>query len=68
MSEKETKYVRWTIFIWAIGILLTLFVAATSMAGNALSRTGSTEGDVKSIQTDIAWIKSSLQRIETSLK
>lgn len=64
----ESKYVRWTIFIWAIGILLTLFIAATSMAGNALKRVNTTEGDVKSIQTDISWIKNSLMRIENTLR
>lgn len=68
MEEEKTKRsVPWSVFVWAIGILLVLFLSAMTMSGNALSKAGDNSGDIKETQTNIDWIKGSLERIEKSI-
>lgn len=64
MSEREKKYVSWTIFVWSIAILLTMFgyVLNISVVTNSkVEAYTNSLTDIKvqlsQIQTDILWIK-----------
>ena len=50
-----------------IGFLFTLILISFTLAGNALSLANGNSGEIKSIQTDISWVKASLDRIEGAL-
>lgn len=64
MSEKEKKYVSWTIFVWTIALIITVFGYIFTVNAKTNDRVddysiGLTEIKVQlsQIQTDILWIK-----------
>lgn len=65
----ENKKVSWQVFIWALGIILIAigwtFIrtnASEEKSNTAVERVGAVEGDIKSIKTDISWIKETLSK------
>lgn len=48
-EDKETKYVRWQIFIWAMGIVLIIF----GILFNAQAATNGKVGDLNESHDDI---------------
>ena len=71
MSDKETKYVRWLIFVWAIAILFSLFLSAISMSASSLSTSNENKNQLEVLKerenNHYLEIKASLDRIETSM-
>lgn len=63
--ENNKKFVKFPVFIWAIGILLTLFIFALSMGIKAAADTNNLKTEVGSqlseIKTDVKWIKESIK-------
>lgn len=64
MSEKEKKYVSWTIFVWTIALIITIFGYFFNVSIKTNDRVDDysitlTEIKVQlsQIQTDILWIK-----------
>jgi len=64
MSEKEKKYVSWTIFVWSRAILLSLFgyvlnisVATNNRVEDYVNSLTDIKVQLSQIQTDILWIK-----------
>ena len=58
-EQKNGTTTRWAIGI-IVSILFALIMGAYALAGNAMGKATASE-------TDIGWIKSSLERIETNL-
>lgn len=67
MSEEQIKYVRWTVFVWVIGIITTILFASVGVSMSAKADVSASQGDIKSLQSDISWIKNSLERIERKI-
>jgi len=68
-DERKIKNgkVSWVIFVWAIGIILvlfgTLFTIYGSLSGSVncvVKENSDIKGDIKSLVTDVGWIKSTL--------
>ena len=61
MSEQYVKFVRWSVFIWAMGILATIIVALFGVFISLMNDLSSVMSDISAIKTDISWIKLSIE-------
>ena len=72
----EKKHVTWTIFVWAISLILIIVgivggIAATAStnAQNAketvLTVTSQIKTDVEVLKTDVGWIRDTLKKLDT---
>jgi len=68
MAEDNKRNVRWSVFVWAIAVLLTLFVSAVSVSMSAKADVGEVKGQVLGIETDLSWIKGTLTEIKNEIK
>ncbi len=59
-DEQNGKLVRWSVFIWAIGILATILLALFSLLISFMGEISDIKSDISSIRTDINWIKITL--------
>ncbi len=62
------NYIKWKPLAIIITILFALIMASFTLAGNALTKANGNSGDIKAVQTNIEWIKDSLERIEDKLE
>lgn len=67
--EEHKKTVSWTIFSWALGIILILFgigfnmqVALSNKIDKYVNDNKTIESQLSRIQTDIEWIKLTLDK------
>ena len=70
MLELNNKKVDFKVFIWAIGIILMLFVVVFNVIGSINGKISETNGDVVEmkvmlgeIRTDLKWIKASISSV-----
>jgi len=72
MSTQEKRFVRWTIFAWSIGVLLSLFLGSVSMSATALQKTNAIGSKMDTIEerenNHYAEVKSDLVEIKADLK
>ena len=68
MSKLSDKQVNWTVFTWAISIVLVLFATvftAQAAFADKLNKNQESNGEIKvqlsQIQTDLQWIKLQLK-------
>lgn len=66
MAENNGYVKRW-VFIWAIGVLLTLFIGSITSSMSAQSRIGDVEVEQAGISTDLMWIRTTLTEIKLQL-
>jgi hypothetical protein len=58
--ERETKYVPWAVFIWAIGIFATVIGFMYIQMTDINTDSQGIQTQLSQIQTDIQWIKLTL--------
>ena len=75
IHKKIETRVSWSIFIWAIGIVLIIVgvivnysIGASNKADNAIQKSQTIEGDIKSINTSMGFIIRSLDEIKLEIK
>lgn len=68
-SHEEIKYVPFSIFVWAIGILLTLIIFTLGIVADVSKKVEESQSaqnqilvQLKEIQTDILWIRKEIDR------
>ena len=61
MGDKEPKYVKWHVFAWAIGLITLILFSSISISMVAQAKASKAE-------TDIGWIKESLETIQSDIK
>jgi len=68
-NNKEAKYVRWTIFAWAIGIILIVIgwtfmrtTASDKIAQEAKNGIQELKATILVIQNDVQWIRQILEK------
>ena len=67
MAEEKTKNDRGIWLKVLITFLFALIMTSFTLAGTALSKSQSNEGDIKVLNTNDEWIMRSLDRIEGAL-
>ena len=74
MSNTETKNVSWTIFIWAIMVILGVIGYAVNEANQASNKADAAtrdvsevKGDTKAINKSLEFLTASVVRIENKL-
>lgn len=68
MSESQEKFVRWSVFIWAVSIVSILIVGIWSITITLMGTISELKQDIATIKTDVSWIKQSLLKDELSFK
>jgi Na+/H+ antiporter NhaC len=75
LKKEEKNHVPWAIFIWAMGFLLVIIgwfflktVANESSAVQAKDTVSELKIDVRVIQTDVSWIRQTLEKSPTILR
>jgi hypothetical protein len=68
-EKKDEKFVKWSVFIWVVGIVSILMAALFSITLNLMSSFSDIRSDVSAIKTDVSWIKDSISdRNNVSIK
>lgn len=63
MSDgKEPKCVSWTVFVWVVAIVTAVLGILFAIQISLMDNISQIKADVSSIRTDIAWIKTSLNK------
>lgn len=67
--------VSWQIFIWTIGVIITVIVivvsyslSANNKSDDTIKQTSEIKGDIKSINTSLGFIQASLLEIKQEIK
>ncbi len=61
-DEKEPKCVSWTVFVWVVAIVTAVLGILFAIQISLMDNISQIKADVSSIRTDIAWIKTSLNK------
>lgn len=59
---KEPKCVSWTVFVWVVAIVTAVLGILFAIQISLMDNISQIKADVSSIRTDIAWIKTSLNK------
>lgn len=68
-NQNNKKYVRWVIFVWAIGIIIMIFGVMFNALGGINNRVetntasmGTIKEDIREIKTNVDWIKEAIKK------
>ena len=64
----DNKYVNLKVFIWAIGVLFTLFMCSLSVSMSAKSAVSNVKIEQATIMSDLQWIKTTLIEIKQKIR
>ena len=74
IHRKIEHRVSWTIFVWAVGLITIIggvvfsySLQANNKADNAVNQVAEIKGDIKSINTSLIFINSSLKELKDDI-
>lgn len=69
IKEALDKKVPWTVFVWAIALIILIIgwvissvVSAKTDNSVTINRVSSVEGDIKAMKSDISWIRTYMEK------